>query len=132
MGTKIDPFPANNAHSNETRETMEKSHLKNTSEIESKEKDLKIEELKQQIADLKAKNEQLHKVESQYNQIMKCIDTKNGFLLQNAIPIMPDIDYFSSGKSSTDKSTKEMNGDLSSKEINHILEDVDGDNVSTP
>ena len=38
----------------------------------------------------------MKKVQSQYNQIMKCIDTKNGFLLQDQVPIIPDLDYVSS------------------------------------
>merc|ERR1719361_420535 len=110
---------------NDGADDDDKDNLKKC-EIESKQKDLEIEQLKQKIKELKEKNEKLHKIESQYNIIMKCIDTKNGFLLQNAIPIIPDIDYFSS-KESTEKNSVEMMVD---KTINEMNESSDTESMS--
>jgi len=96
--TKTDAF---SAHSHEA-ERAATAHRVSGAELNrnvlemvaSKRKDLEIKRLRAECEALRAQNEKLLHIEEQHKRVMKCIDTKNGFLLQDSMmPIMPDLDY---------------------------------------
>ena len=100
--TKMDPFPLYHGNriddSTNTLMTPHAIHQHinlNKKVIDAKQKDLEIKRLRKELEAIKRKNQKLKVVEKQYHKIMKCIDTKNGFLLQDQLPIIPDLDYVS-------------------------------------